>query len=178
MCVLSYIQLFAPLWTAAFQAPPSTEFSRQDYLSGLPFPTPGDLPIPGFKAEPLASPVLANGATWEAQWRTYINSLFLSFLMNELVKIVATWHDLRRVRWVPPVKVLSLAWAQQTLTELMLLLHSITPHIITELILSPVDMDHTRGEKWPHTEVLGKQLFLQDFLACRDQCEWLKIIYQ
>ena len=31
-------------WTAACQAPLSMEFSRQEYLSGLPFPTPGDLP--------------------------------------------------------------------------------------------------------------------------------------
>ena len=31
------------------QAPPSMEFSRQEYLSGLPFPSPGDLPHPGIK---------------------------------------------------------------------------------------------------------------------------------
>ena len=90
VCILSCAQLFAPLRTAACWAPLSVEFSRQDYLSGLPFPTPGDLPIPGFKAESLASPVLADGffttsATWEAQQRTYINSLFLSFLTYELV---------------------------------------------------------------------------------------------
>ena len=35
------------LWTAAHQAPPSTGFSRQEYWSGLPFPSPGDLPNPG-----------------------------------------------------------------------------------------------------------------------------------
>ena len=34
---------------AAQQAPPSTEFSRQEYWSGLPFPSPGDLPDPGNK---------------------------------------------------------------------------------------------------------------------------------
>ena len=31
-------------WTVAYQAPPSVEFSRQEYWSGLPFPSPGDLP--------------------------------------------------------------------------------------------------------------------------------------
>ena len=36
-------------WAVAHQAPPSMEFSRQDYWSGLPFPSPGDLPDPGIE---------------------------------------------------------------------------------------------------------------------------------
>ena len=44
---LSRVRLFATLWTAAYQAPPSMEFSRQEYWSGLPFPSPEDLPNPG-----------------------------------------------------------------------------------------------------------------------------------
>ena len=36
-------------WTVAYQAPPSMGFSRQEYWSGLPFPSPGDLPDPGIK---------------------------------------------------------------------------------------------------------------------------------
>ena len=40
----SCVQLFTTLWTAACQAPLSMEFSRQECWSGLPFPTPGDLP--------------------------------------------------------------------------------------------------------------------------------------
>ena len=43
---LSCVQLFATLWTVAYQAPPSMGFSRQEYWSGLPFPSPGDLPNP------------------------------------------------------------------------------------------------------------------------------------
>ena len=39
--------LTANPWTIANQAPLSMEFSRQEYWSGLPFPTPGDLPNPG-----------------------------------------------------------------------------------------------------------------------------------
>ena len=46
-------------WTVACQAPGSTEFSRQEYWSGLPFPTPGDLPDQGIKPKSLASPALA-----------------------------------------------------------------------------------------------------------------------
>ena len=45
--LLSRIQLFATPWTVAYQAPPSMGFSRPEYWSGLPFPSPGDLPIPG-----------------------------------------------------------------------------------------------------------------------------------
>ena len=36
-------------WTVAYQAPPSMEFSRQEYCNGLPFPSPGDLPDPGIE---------------------------------------------------------------------------------------------------------------------------------
>ena len=37
-------------WTLAHQAPPSMGFSRQEYWSGLPFPSPGDLPDPGIES--------------------------------------------------------------------------------------------------------------------------------
>ena len=43
---LSHVQLFVTPWTVAYQAPPFTGFSRQEYWSGLPFPSPGDLPNP------------------------------------------------------------------------------------------------------------------------------------
>ena len=48
----SHVRLFATPWTIAYQAPPSMGFSRQGYWSGLPLPSPGDLPNtrikPGF----------------------------------------------------------------------------------------------------------------------------------
>ena len=47
---LSPVLLFATPWTVAYQAILSVEFSRQEYWSGLPFPSPGDLPDPGIKA--------------------------------------------------------------------------------------------------------------------------------
>ena len=43
------------LWTVVHQAPPSMEFSRQDYWSGLPFPSLGDCPNPGIKPGSPAS---------------------------------------------------------------------------------------------------------------------------
>ena len=51
---LSRVRLFGIAWTVAHQAPPSMEFSRQEYCSGLPFPSPGDLPDPGMGAGSLA----------------------------------------------------------------------------------------------------------------------------
>ena len=58
-CVLihfSHVQLFEILWTVAHQAPLSMGFSRQEYWSGLPFPS-GDLPNPGMKPESPSLPV-------------------------------------------------------------------------------------------------------------------------
>ena len=44
---LSRVRLFVIPWTVAYQASPSMEFSKQEYWSGLPFPSPGDIPDPG-----------------------------------------------------------------------------------------------------------------------------------
>ena len=57
--------------TAAYQAPPSMGFSRWEYWSGLPFPSPGDLPDPGIEPTSLKSLALEGrffitSATWES----------------------------------------------------------------------------------------------------------------
>ena len=52
---VSRVRLFATPWTVAHQAPPSIGFSRQEYWSGLPFPSPGDLPNPGIEPRSSAS---------------------------------------------------------------------------------------------------------------------------
>ena len=51
--LLNHVWLCATLWTVARQAPLSMGFSRKEYWSGLPFPSPGDLPSPGL--EPRSS---------------------------------------------------------------------------------------------------------------------------
>ena len=58
---LSHVWLFVTLWAVAHQAPLSVEMFRQEYWSGLPFPTPGDLPNPGTEPVSLVSPALAGG---------------------------------------------------------------------------------------------------------------------
>ena len=59
--VLSRVRLFATPWTAARQALLSMGFSMQDYWSGLPFPSPVDLPNPGIEPASLVAPALAGG---------------------------------------------------------------------------------------------------------------------
>ena len=51
---LSPVRLFVTPWTVAHQALLSMEFSRQEYWSGLPFLSPGDLPNPGIEPGSLA----------------------------------------------------------------------------------------------------------------------------
>ena len=60
---LSRVGLFATPWTVAYQAPPSMGFSRQEYWSGLPFPSSGDLPNPGI--EPRSPALQADALTSE-----------------------------------------------------------------------------------------------------------------
>ena len=67
----SHVWLFATLWTTARQIPLSMGFSRQEYWSGLPCPSPGDLPNPWMEPMSLTSPALASrffttSTTWEA----------------------------------------------------------------------------------------------------------------
>ena len=75
---LSHVRLFATPWTVAYQAPPSMGFSRQEYWSGLPFPSPGDLPDPGiepgspaFQADALTSEPLQ---TWKQRLKSLVHS--------------------------------------------------------------------------------------------------------
>ena len=68
MCVrahfLSRVHLFATPWTVSLQSPLSMGFPRPEYCSGLPFPSPEDLPNPGI--EPIAGRLFTTEATREA----------------------------------------------------------------------------------------------------------------
>ena len=68
------------------QAITPISFSRQEYWSGLPFPSPGDLPNPGIKPTSLASPALAGrffttSATWEVLLYIYIICIYIHIYM-------------------------------------------------------------------------------------------------
>ena len=79
VCVLhaQSCPLFANPWTVAYQALPSMGFSRQEYWSGLPFPSPGDFPNPGIKP---GSPALQTDALLsEPLGKPYLYSLLKVF---------------------------------------------------------------------------------------------------
>ena len=92
-CVLScfsHVWLYVTPWTVAHQAPLSMGFSRQEYWSGLPCPSPGDLPDPGIEHGSLMSPALAGGffttsAMWEAQACERAAALYLLTSQSQAV---------------------------------------------------------------------------------------------
>ena len=70
---LSRVRLFATRWTVAYQAPPCMGFSRQEYWSGVPFPSPGDLPNPGIK--PASPSLQADSLLTKLRGKFYTNRL-------------------------------------------------------------------------------------------------------
>ena len=62
--LLSRVRLFVTPWTVAHQAPLSMGFSRQEYWSGLPFPSSGNIPDPGIK--PRSPALQADALTSES----------------------------------------------------------------------------------------------------------------
>ena len=77
MKLLSRVRFFVTLWTVAHQAPPSMGFSRQEYWSELPFPSPGDLPDPGI--EPGSPTVQADTLPSELPGNPIISGRYLRF---------------------------------------------------------------------------------------------------
>ena len=92
-CTKSCPTLAIP-WTVACQAPLSMGFSRQEYWSGLPFPSPGDLPDPGM--EPNIR-VFSTGSALGIRWSKYWNFRFNIIPSNEfsgLISFRIGWFDL------------------------------------------------------------------------------------
>ena len=91
-------------WTVAYQAPQSMEFSRRAYWSGLPFPSPGDLPEPGIEprsptlqadtlpSKPPGKPMVKPGQTWAGKslqiW------LSISLTWNNFFSDFSLWYFL------------------------------------------------------------------------------------
>ena len=106
----SRVQLFVTPWAAAHQAPLSTGFSRQEYWSGLPGPSPGDLPHPRIKSATLPSPALADrffttSTTWEASVCLITDSYYYikqSRLFPDCLKsfYYTKWNPLPETLWL------------------------------------------------------------------------------
>ena len=63
------------------------EFSRQEYWSGLPFPSPRTLPDPGIEPASLASPALAGSATWESP-HLILDKFFISQVLSKIMVLL------------------------------------------------------------------------------------------
>ena len=97
--LLSCVRLFAFPCTVTYRAPWSMGFSRQEYWSGLPFPSPGDLPNPGIEpgspalqtdalpSEPLGKHVLS--PLDKVPWVAWLNSLYKSFSLSSFLCLLS-----------------------------------------------------------------------------------------
>ena len=81
------------LWPVDHQAPPSMGFSRQEYGSGLPFPSPGDLPDPGIKprSPALQADTLTSVPPGKPLLKWYINNKTLNSQLWELCSFYKKW---------------------------------------------------------------------------------------
>ena len=102
----TYVLLFATLWTIAHRVPLSMGFSRQEYWSGLPFPSTGALPDPEIDPPALADGLLTSSTTWEAPKTSYkranlskqrafvpsdIRMLYMEDMVSSMVTPQALW---------------------------------------------------------------------------------------
>ena len=83
---LSRVWIFVTLWTVGHQVPPSVGFPRQEYWSGLPFPSPGDLPDPGI--EPKSSALRADTLTSEPSGKP--NMVIIQDNYNNFTRVMVT----------------------------------------------------------------------------------------
>ena len=97
-CVLSHVRLFVTPRTVAHQAPLSMRFSRQEYWSGLPLPTSGDLPGQETETVSLVSPALArfchHCVTWEY---VHIIEYYLTIKRQRNLTYAITWMNLKNI---------------------------------------------------------------------------------
>ena len=81
VCVLSHVQLFATPWDIACQYPLFIKISKQGYVSGLSFPSPGYLPDPGIEPMSPVSPVVT-GRFFTTEHQVHLFFLMSSFVIN------------------------------------------------------------------------------------------------
>ena len=86
---LSHVQLFVTPWAVAYQAPQSVEFSRQEYWSGSPFPSPGDLPNPGI--EPGSPALQADALPSEPPGYVLPSSIYLKSLFKDSLVYICVY---------------------------------------------------------------------------------------
>ena len=95
--LFSCVQLFGTPWTVAYQAPPSMGFSRQEYWSGLPFPSPGDLSNPGI--EPGSSSFWADALQSEppGKLQRFLNKLEIELPYDPAILLLGMHTEETRI---------------------------------------------------------------------------------
>ena len=83
-------------WTVAHQAPLSMEFSRQEYWSGLPFPSLGDLPNPGIK--PGSFVLQADSLPSEPPGKPITLKSLLMYILVTTLKSLLMYHEIELYR--------------------------------------------------------------------------------
>ena len=134
---LSRVRLFATLWTVADQAPPSMGFSRQEYWSGLPFPSPGDLPDPGI--EPRSPALQADTLTSESPGKPIKKS---EHQRIDAFKLWC-WRRLWRVPWTARRSNQSILKEIHSEYSLKGLLLKLKPHYFGHLMLRADSLNKT-----------------------------------
>ena len=112
---LSRVWLFATPWTVSYQAPPSMGFSRQECWSGLPFPSPGDLPDPGIEprsptlqadalpSDPPGKPLdSSDNCIWKSKWRQ--NAEMTSKMQNVEESYTLIIGSRTKLQWIRTLK--------------------------------------------------------------------------
>ena len=99
--MLSRVRLFATPWTVACQAPLYMGFSRREYWSGLPFPSPGDLPNQGI--EPGFPTWQADSLPSEPPGKPYNFTVeyYSAMKKNEVMPLATTYMDLEIIMELP-----------------------------------------------------------------------------
>ena len=103
--LLTHVWLFAVPWTAAYQTPLFMEFSKQEYWSGLPFPSPGDLPSP--RVKPRSPTLQADALPSEPPGKLFhLKLIFFLLILKEtkpflwvLKSILDPWLCVSRAKW-------------------------------------------------------------------------------
>ena len=97
---LSCVRLFVTPWIVAYQAPPSMGFSRQEYWSELPSPSPGDLPNPGI--EPRSPALQADALPSEPPGKPHSQEGISNYQLSLRIKELGHQHFWLLPRdWVP-----------------------------------------------------------------------------
>ena len=97
---LSHVRLFATPWTVARPAPLSMRFSKQEYWSGLPFPSPGD-PDPGIKpAAPATSPAWQVDPLMKRHWGSPAQDLLSDNKADPELTNPPTTHGVRNTSFI------------------------------------------------------------------------------